>query len=438
MEKVYIFSLLYPGAHYLLFELCEKVGIYDPQTKALLARLAHGLFSMLSIYYGYLLTLRLTNRSDTAKIVGLFMAIFWLFPFMSVRNLREFVCVPFLLMGSYYAADSKPSLKSVLWSAWWFAWAFDMRLQSIFVPFGVGLSWLLVASHRSKAIVFGLAFVGFVFVTQGLFDYLYYGDPLASTLAYANYNATYYAGFPNGPWYQYFGTVAGLLLGLSAIPLIGGYVRTAQYTFPTKVVFWSSLLFFAFHSYFPNKQERFILPFMPYILLLGVIGFQDFYEKNEWKPWVRKATKVLLVWLLVLNTVALFVLTFTYSKRARVEAMRYLREKGDVTNLIMDGDGPAPPPPLFYLQKFVDYYELNSEKNAENLKKEMAAGTKPQPNYVIMAGDDNADERLKQLKTLFPTLRHKVDIEPGLVDNIAFKLNPKHNQNEVWRIYKIK
>jgi hypothetical protein len=435
--EVYIFSLLYPGLHYILFGFCEWLGIFDPEIKMWLARIVHAGFSMLTVIYGYKLSQRLSQRSTDATIIGLLLATFWVFPFMAVRNLREFFCVPALIIGCYYAVSKDLKIKDILLAAGWFAVAFIVRYQVVFVPMGIGLVWLLSKKNWTKALLFGIVFSVIVALTQGLFDYLYWGNPVASMWSYAEYNAKNSWAYPNGPWYQYIGTVAGLLLAPACLLLVAGYFRTIKNSYEQRLLFIASALLFGFHSYFPNKQERFILPFLPFIIILGVIGFQDLYEQYAHKSWFKKTTKALVIWFLALNTLALVVLTFTYSKQARVEAMTYLRAKGDVTNIIMEGEGTAPPPPIFYLQKHIDYYEINAERSIDSLKTEIASGKKTKPNYLIMAGNENFDNRLKRMQGAFAGLKKERELTPSLVDNIAFKLNPKHNQNEVWIIYKI-
>ena len=115
-SNVHVFSLIYPGFLYLIFKGCHLLGLNDPEQITFVSRLIHALFSLLSIFYGYKLTIRLTGNKKTGIIVALAMAIFWIFPFMAVRNLREFVCVPFLLIASYHIADNKFSYRSIFLS----------------------------------------------------------------------------------------------------------------------------------------------------------------------------------------------------------------------------------------------------------------------------------------------------------------------------------
>jgi hypothetical protein len=440
-SNVHVFSLIYPGMMYLLFEACHAVGIHTPEGMMFVVRLFHALFSLLGIYYAYRLTLRLTGRKDTSTMVALAMALFWIFPFMSVRNLREFFCFPFLLIGSYYIADPKLNYRSVFLSALFFALSFSIRLQILFIPVGIGLCFLFNKEYIKKAFVFAMAFGIAYMLTQGLFDLIYYGDPFANVKEYVRFNSNpVNIGIqPQGPWYQYIGTVAGVVWGFPFFLLAWGYIYSARLSFQTKMFVIATLLFFVFHSYYSNKQERFILPFIPFFVMLGIIGFQQYYEKHADRLWLKKVTKIVFVWFLVLNTAGLLVLTFTYSKRSRIESMIYLRKKGDVTNFIMEGDISSQRPPLFYLGKHLeDAYTLPPGGSIEQLQTEITASGKPKPNYVIMAGNHDFGQRLARLKTLFPSLTAETVVTTSFVDNLAHWLNPKHNQNENWYIYSIK
>jgi hypothetical protein len=438
-SDVHVFSLIYPGFMYLVFEGCESLGITSPEGKMFVIRLIHALISLLTVYYSYLLALRLKATRSTAILVGLAMALFWIFPFMSVRNLREFFCIPFLLIGSYHLCDPALRTRSILLSALFFAIAFSIRLQVIFIPAGMGLCMLFSKTHVRKAIFFGIAFAAAYMLTQGLFDLIYYGDPFANIKEYVRFNANpvNIEVQPQGPWFQYIGTVAGVVLGIPFFLLAWGMVNSWKISFQTKMLVIASLLFFAFHSYYSNKQERFILPFIPYFLLLGIIGVQNFYKVNTHKKWFRHFIRISLIWLLFFNTAGLLILTFTYSKRSRIESMIYLRKKGDVTNLIMEGEVSLQRPPTFYLGKHLENFVLPPDGDLKTLMDQILMSSRPGPNYIIMAGDQQMEERISRIKNMFPGLVKDTVITTSFVDNLAHWLNPKHNQNENWHIYKL-
>ena len=437
--EAYIFNLIYVEIHTLIFGLCESFGLYNPEGKMLVARLVHALFSMITIYVGYRLTERLSNRPNDAKIVGLLLAIFWVFPFLSVRNLREFACIPPMILGCYYACAKELNTKQILLMAWWFTVGFVFRYQMIFVPFVIGLWWIFSKQNWQKAVLFGIAFGVFFMLTQGLFDFLTWGNPIASIKTNATFNidSANIAIYPNGPWHRYLGTVAGLFLGFPVLLLLAGYFKTATQAGNRKMLFYASLLFFVFHSYYANKQERFILPFLPLFIILGIIGFRDIYEEYSSKNWLRGFTKFSVVWFIILNTVLLFLLSVTYTKRSRVESMNYLREKGDVQNILIQNYESSQPEAPFYLQKKYDYFMVDSPEQMAELPTELNSGKKTKPNYIILVGNTDLQKRIIEVKKVFPTMQHEVDIEPSFVDNLAYLMNPSHNHNETFYIFKI-
>ena len=95
-------SLFYSGLHFILFTLMKWIGIHDPQVKMFFVRLIHALFSLLIVYFGYKIA-RLYKGEYVAKITGLLLASYWFMPFLSVRNLIEFACIPFLVWGTWLA-----------------------------------------------------------------------------------------------------------------------------------------------------------------------------------------------------------------------------------------------------------------------------------------------------------------------------------------------
>ena len=64
---IYLFSLVYSGIHYVIFAVCEFFGMYNPEIKMFMVRLVHGVFSLLTIYYGYKITERLSNRQNALR-----------------------------------------------------------------------------------------------------------------------------------------------------------------------------------------------------------------------------------------------------------------------------------------------------------------------------------------------------------------------------------
>ena len=58
------------------------------------------------------------------------------------------------------------------------------------------------------------------------------------------------------------------------------------------------------------------------------------------------------------------------------------------------------------------------------------------PGYVLFIGNTRLEERLVNLKQIFPKLTFEKQVEPGFIDKVVYKLNPV-NKNETIYIYKI-
>ena len=438
-NAIHMFSLLYPGLHYLIFSLCHLLGIDQPEHMMIVVRALHAVVSMGGIYYAWHLSYRLGGNKMLANSMALLLALGWFFPFLSVRSLREVFCIPFLLAGCYHAVADNFRLRDAILSAICFAIAFDIRMQIIFIPLGIGVWWLFHKASIRHALIFGIAFLACIALTQGLFDQLYYGNPLASTLEYLRYNsdATHIGSYPQGPWYMYAGTLALFVLGIPILLLYPGVVYSYKISAHTRMLLLSLIFFFLFHSFYSNKQERFILPALPLFVMLGLHGLREGMIALREPLWLRKFSGFALMWFLVLNTAGLILLTVTYSKKARVESMVWLREQKQVRNFVLEGTGNPPPPPLFYLQQHLNYYTFTAAQQPSALDSMIKKGDRPAPDYVIMAGSKDLDKRLERLHAVFPHMEKATTIEPGFIDNIAYRLNPKHNQNEAWFIYRI-
>lgn len=206
------------------------------------------------------------------------------------------------------------------------------------------------------------------------------------------------------------------------------------------VLFWPAFLFFAFHSIFPNKQERFILPVVPLIIVLGLIGWSEFYAKSKFWQGRPKLMHYCWVFFWTLDLIALPVISVTYSKRTRVESMTYLAQQKDMANFMIDesNDESAVQSPLFYLGRW-DVY-IPQVTKTDNLAKEyyVNAVDLPKaeyPNYIVFYGKKNLEQRLADFEKVYPETTYETTIYPSFIDRLMEFLNPI-NKNETAFIYK--
>jgi len=446
-------SFLYPGLHYLLFDLLQKIGIFDPQIKMYFVRFFNALFSLITVYFGYK-TMKAVTSEKSAKLIGLLLAILWPMPFMSVRDLLEFACIPPMMIGIYFLyknwnvhfcnssnsstgiiaplSENGHKILYAIVAGLAFGLAFTLRFQTLSIAGTIGLV-LLVSKRIKESIVYGIAFFFSAFCFQGIPDWVLCGSPIISFWNYLTYNSANGDAYTTGPFYTYIGLIIGVLIPPTSLLLLYGFCRTWK---KHALIFWPTMAFFIIHSIYPNKQERFILPILPFIAMLSVVGWQEFVEKSAYWQNKRKLLKGLWVWFWVFNSLLLLLTTFTYSKKSRVETLSYLYHCPDVTGAIIEtSDAGVPHVPLFYLHKNIPLYCMTYGKNADSLRAEIQNGATP--NRVVFLSANNLAKRINRMETILPGLVFEKTISPSIADQLLYFLNPKHNVNQTSYIYKV-
>ena len=432
-------GLLYVGLHYFFFKFCNQIGFTDPDAKMYLIRFVHGMFSLLIVTAGYHITLLYSNIKN-ARLVGILLALYWFMPLLSVRNLIEVVCVPFVLYAAYAllkAEKQAPLPKWYLIAGLLAGLAIAIRFQTAFMLGGFGL-YLLIKKDWKGTLYFSLGAIVGIGLTHGLIDYVIWGYPFAELIAYSKYNMNNAYTYITLPWYNYFLTLGGILLPPVSLFLLVGYFKTFK---KYLLLFLPSFLFFAFHSYFPNKQERFIFPMIPFVIIAGTMGWQQFVQSSTF--WLKRPLWLSNGWKFfwVINTLALIFTSLSYSKRSRVEAMLYLQHHAKVQAFVVEESNQDDwnIQPQFYLKKWVPMYGITKKQPTDTLAKLMHNGAIPnnlQPNYVLFLQPENLDARVADFSKKVGPLQYEATIEPGLMDKLLHWLN-KNNDNNTTYIYKI-
>ncbi|HEY6951114.1 MAG TPA: glycosyltransferase family 39 protein [Bacteroidota bacterium] len=428
---VYGHSIVYPSIHYALFNVLQAVGIQDPQTTMYIVRFLHALFSLLVVYYGFKIAEVLSDR-EVAKKTGLILALFWALPFLSVRNLIEVVCIPPLMAGFYYVLVSEQRLRNAFVAGLWLGLAFVFRYQTLMVTGTIGLILLFRKNIKGMALVAG-GFLVTAILIQGTADTLAWGYPFSSFAEYVRYNWSHGEEYTTGPWYNYIVLVLGALIPPISFFLVFGFFKNWR---KTLILILPVLVFFVLHSTYPNKQERFILPVLPLILVLSVVGWEEFVKTSQF--WMRhqKVLRTLWVWFWAVNAVLLVLFSTYYCKKARVESMYSLYGK-PVTELLRAGgkDGVTLPP-FFYTGNYpVWMADISTDEEMARLISQYAVSP-VRANYILFDGSDNFDERVRHIES---TLGLKMVLvkrfDPSFLDYIFYRLNPRHNKNETIYIF---
>ena len=424
------FSFFYVGLHFLLFSFFDFVGLFDPQTKMLIVRLIHAFWSMLIIYYGYKITLHLSNKNN-AILVGWILAIFWIFPMISVRNLVEYTCIPLILYGLLIIIRSDNKTKFALW--FWagivLGIAFNIRFQTALIIGSFGLVMLIQGRWKS-ALTLALGGITSIIIFQGGIDYFVWGKPFVQVIEYINYNMHNAANYTVSPWYTYILFISGILIPPISIFIIIGFFGQWK---KLLIIFLPILLFLIFHSYYPNKQERFVVTIIPMLIIIGIIGWQKIKEQRFTSDLAKKIIRGSWVFFWVINFIVLVPITVMYSKQARVESMTYMAKYGDVQNFLIEDINQTVLrfPPQFYLENWYNYYTLMRDTDYDTfVKVHKSLNISEQPGFILFYQPDNIDDRVAKLKNIYPDIVFETIIEPGTMDKVLYWLNPiNDNQN---------
>jgi hypothetical protein len=426
-------SIVYPSIHYILFRGFEAIGILDPQAKMYIVRFLHALYSLLIVSFGYKIAEVLSNR-ETAKKAGLVLALFWAFPFLSVRNLIEMVCIPPLMAGFYYALISKNNaIRNAFIAGLWFGLAFVFRYQTLSITGTLGLVFLFRKEFKQV----GLLAAGFLVTAigiQGSADIFAWGYPFASFREYMLYNATHGNDYTTGPWYNYSLLVLGAFIPPMSFFLLFGFFRNWRRTL---LILLPVMVFFISHSLFPNKQERFIFPVIPIILTLSIVGWERFVKESAFWSRHRIALKSLWIWFWVLNFILLISFSTYYSKKSRVEAMYALYGK-QITGIVMVGGTLGITlPPMFYTGVYpVPIYLMNNDEQLTQIKATLDT-VHILPNYAVFFGLEDIDYRVRHIEaSLGLKLKFEKRIEASFLDDVFYRLNPRNNKNQTIYVFK--
>ncbi len=422
-------SFFYTGIHYLLFLLMKYIGIFNPDTKMYIIRLIHALYSLLIISLSYKITLKLSDKKS-AVTVGWILTFAWFMPWLSVRNLVEIVSIPPLLASIWFIIrDNKQTFGKYFWAGFIGALAFSIRFQAILFIGGIGLV-LLFLKPIKNAFVYGIGVLASILLIQGGIDLFIWHRPMAEFQSYVEYNLTHSGEYPNGPWYNYLLLLIGFFVPPYGLLLLAGFFKPKK---SWMIMAIPTLIFLAFHSYFPNKQERFIFPILPMYLALGVMGWNALLQTKLNKPFWIKLTKVSWIFFLVVNFVVLGFITTSYYKRSRVEAMFYFYNKAPLKTIAIDGtnkNGSQLLPRFYSGDNNWKARFISIDKPSEYAKISPSDSIQ----YVLFFAQDKLKSRVQKIEDRLGPLQQVFVATPSAMDRLLQKMNP-HNANDTIFIY---
>lgn len=427
-------SFFYVGLHYLLFSVLKWIGITDPKSMMVVVRLLHAVWSLVVVRTGYRIALRLSDPLIAWR-TGLFLALFCFMPFLAVRNLVEVACIPFLMLGALRLVRNEggPTWKDALITGVWIGLAMNVRFQTIFFAAGPGLA-LLLQRRWIPMISYGFGLLLPLALIQGTIDGILWGRPFAELTQYVMYNLANTTTYGVLPWYNYLLLFLGLFIPPMSLAVLFGFFRRTS-----PLVLWLPvLLFLVIHSYFPNKQERFMLPVVPLFFIIGFAAWEQWRERSHWWQARKRLWRGAVAFTWAINFILLPVLCTTYSKRSQVEALYALRSHTDLTGLVIEDTVEGDPfmPPLFYWGKWDAsvIYQTDPAADLAVRVADYAEGYKP--DIVLFLSEEDIEGRWRRAEKALGPLEKIGTAHPGLVDRLLHQLNPV-NRNEVITIARV-
>lgn len=428
-QEPHAHSIFYPLIHFILFKLLYTLSINDPQSLMLVVRFLHFIYHLIGTALLFKLLL-VVFEDKIALTTILTYSLLWFIPSMNVRNLIEMVCIPPMIIG-FILLIKYPDKKHFFFAGATFAIAFAFRYQTLIITASIFI-YLIVRKKFCFGFIFITGFLVFALLIQGSVDIFAWGYPFASFIEYVHYNLSHSYDYTTGPIYRYLLILLGVFIPPVSFFILYYFVKDFK---KYELIFLSISAFFLLHSIFPNKQERFILPIVPFIFVFGLASFLSaIYERRFWEN-KKPLAKWLFIWFSIINIPLLILFTFNYGKKTRCESLYYLSKKDDVQAIFyIFGEIGGFKPPEFYLNKYGT--KIIQIHNLDSLN--LAHKEQPSPNYAIIFGGKETDSLSQRFELITgKKLNFEKTITPSFVDYILFKLNPKYNRNQTANIYKI-
>ncbi len=457
-------SMLYAGITAVFLKMIKVAGVSDPILKALFLQLIHGLYSLLIVYLGYLITDRISNRKNALR-VALILSVLWFMPYLGVKFMAEIVCLPPLMYAFYlFLKEENQGIGKWLIIGLMIGLSFSVRMHIVLIAGGLGL--VLLYQRKFKAIILiVLSFIVTTLVIIGIPDMLFFSYPFEYVVNYFAYNSENANEYVSGGYFKYLGTTAGFLVPPVSLMLLWGYGRSFKIN---PEMFLGVLLFFIVHSIFPNKQERFILPMFPFLIILGLIGWESFREGSSF--WQRKSHLLKGFWVFFwsINLLAGFFMSLNYTKKDRIAPLHFLGKQENISTVLLEGrQGGLKQPPAFYLgEPSLDYshldldfmglqhysddpaslpkevrliYTIDRNKSLDSLWQEFDRMNR-MPQYVAFYRADSLDQRMTDLLLRMPDteLEYLQTIEPSMLDKLLNFFNPRIHKRNTVQVYRIR
>jgi hypothetical protein len=388
--------------HLGIVTLASKLGIDHPYHQLQFDQALFALFSFLTMWYAgiscfasYAEPERGRHRLGWTALLGFYFAA----PMFLTRPMMESLAAPFLMLGAALACRywRGPAWWPLVLATFAFAAAATLRPQSGIVVLAL---FLVVVMRRRWAdlLVLGAAGVA-AFVGTGLLDKALRGGFHDSLRAYVSFNLAHSSEFGIYPWYNFLLLLAGATLPPLFIARYRGLPWAQRYEplYPALAVFG---IFVAAHSLVPHKEERFMIPMLPFLLLL----------LTPLAVWlVEHGPRWRMVVFAGLNLILLPMMMFYPPQKTGMSLTRYIDAHPEVREVILADKS------MFVASVFITH--------PVEIRRAVPASPPPCGTVVAVLSLGTEGKLLSQA----PGFVRATQFAPGPLERLVVAVNPRHN-----------
>jgi len=400
-------------------------------------RAFNSLISLISVYAIYKSTEIVTKSTKWALIGGLLVALHFAFPTLSSRTLIEFfsgnfwiLAIYFLLKHEYKRQDSSALFLSGV--ATGIAWV--IRFQIVFAAFLVPIILIWQYKRIRESLIYSYGVI-FVIIISGLLEYWLLGSFLQGTLSQLPSISDFQSTPPvSEPVWVYAAVLIFLFIPpLSIITFILAGIK--KFWFSHRMIVFTTLSFILFHTLLWNRQERFLMPILPVVLLIMVLViWQQFSEKGLLFKY-RKTTIGMVLFSAAINLILLPLFTMNYGHKGLVEPMVEIEHMGINPTIVFFS-------PEKYNELYPDDYvgfsgrtrfNITSWKGIEKHIGEYGIDTLESYYILYPKKKEYLQAYLDSLEIHLGTFEPLFHVGPSTIDCVLHLLNPHHNPtHEAW------
>lgn len=427
---------LYTISLFLQMKVLYGLGIESLDRMMFGIRFTHAMFSLVGVWAVYRIVEQETKSTKWAMIAGLIVAAHFAMPFLAVRNLIEMVGGTIWVVAFYfiyrYRDDKNLNwliLAGIISGLGWMI-RFQLLLAMWIVPF-----MLLFENRRVKPALYHSIGALSMFLIAGLVDWKMTGTFMGSSINHIQFGAT------GAPTYAtnsliYVGVITAIFI--PPFSLFALYLTCRKSFFGQhKILALSTLSFILIHNLLPYRQERYMIPILPVLILMMVLALHRYHSDSGKLLKNKKFLYGVVGSALVINILLLVPFTFNYGHKGEVEPLVRIEQLATTTpTVLFFSPEKARNVPLLY----GGFHKIGRDYiyKWQDLDRVLAKDRAGRFDYFLLYPFTRDDLQLYRdsLTSRVGSIEEVFHVEPSLVDYILHVMNPKHNRtNEVW-VYK--